>query len=79
MIRSQVLTKCEDLAEFQSQWISVGGHPVELAYLERSMVRAFFRGKEMVAGYCLNESIPLRYEMWIPPPMTELHSSIGQV
>lgn len=63
---SRLLKSDKELKHFQSQYLSHSQNPIELAYLKKSHVRAFYLKGEMKAGYALYTGSDKRYLEMIP-------------
>lgn len=72
MITTRILRSDADLTSFARHYGARADVAVELPYLRRARVRAFFDGGAMVGGYVLNHNAPFRYLAALPGTDAEL-------
>jgi hypothetical protein len=65
---NSTIIKCDDvLRQFAGNYALRGNAAVELEYLRRAQVRAFYGADgTMIAGFALNKMAPFRYVSLIP-------------
>ncbi|WP_437738589.1 hypothetical protein [Sorangium sp. So ce1335] len=67
MLIPRTLTTQSDLQLYQARYKALSGLPLDIDFLSRAMVRGFFDGGTLVAGYALNRATPYRYHRLIHP------------
>jgi hypothetical protein len=67
MLKSRWLTSERDLIDFRRNFEDRSGNPLSSEYMVAAKVRGFFdRRGELIAGFIINATQPLRYFDWLP-------------
>jgi hypothetical protein len=73
MSRLVLLSDTDALAAYAHEYFQRSGSHVELRYLRSAQVYAYYVRGEMVAGFVINSSPPLRYLTMLPPEDDSRH------
>lgn len=66
-LSSSLLSGPEALGHFAARYAQLAGVPVDLSYLSRARVRAFYDSSgHMIGGYVINDHAPFRYLSALP-------------
>lgn len=70
---TEIITERHRLEQFRQQYTALGETPIDMAYLNRSLVRGFFsESGELLGGYVYCTSAPFRYVSAVPFTASEL-------
>jgi hypothetical protein len=80
VFRSRLISADAELEHFAAEYQRHSGSPIDIGFLRRAKVRAFYAANgKLLGGYAANQRTPLRYSEMIPAGMLCQSNALRQV